>query len=214
MLTRLSSLALAAGLTVGGSGTALAHPHVWVETSSEVIFDDAGKVSAVKVVWRFDQLYSAFAIQGADQDRDGETDGKELDRVAAENVKFLKEWDYFTYLKVNGVKAELGEVTEFGNRNDNGVLEFSFTLPLAYPADPASHVVSYTTYDPTYYVAFELDPKRPAQTAGTAPATCRVASYAADEKPKTVADSMVSSLTQDQSWVEQYAPLVRVECNG
>lgn len=216
MPSRLTPLAFAASLVAAafGSGTAVAHPHVWIEASSAVIFNDTGQVRAVKVIWRFDELYSAFAIQGADQDRNGETDQHELDRIAADNVKFLKEWDYFTNLKINGAKAELGEVTEFGNRNDDGVLEFSFTLPLAHPADPASHVVSYTSYDPSYYVAFELDSERPPRTAGPAPAACRVASYAADEKPKTVADSLVSSLTQDESWAEQYAPLVRVECEG
>ncbi|MEC9346420.1 MAG: DUF1007 family protein [Pseudomonadota bacterium] len=191
---------------------AAAHPHVWISSSGEVIFDDRGEVSAVRVAWRFDELYSAFAIQGADTDKDGTTSAAELKALAEQNVTFLKEWDYFTYLKIDGIKAEIGPVTEYDNTVDDGVLTLSFVMPLAYPADPRKHRVAFASYDPSYFIAFEVDRDREPQAHGAVPEGCRVTAYGPDEAPQQVADQLIQALVQSGDWAAQYAPVVRVEC--
>ena len=49
--------------TVGG---AWAHPHVWVEYDATFLFDDAGRVTAIRERWRFDEMFSAGVIPDFD----------------------------------------------------------------------------------------------------------------------------------------------------
>lgn len=210
---KLKTLAAAIALTVGmGSVETTAHPHVWVGTTAEFQFDASGLVAAVKVIWRFDDLYSTFAIQGADADKDGVTTHAELVALGGENVKFLKEWNYFTDLRIDGTPLDVGDVVSFDNRDDDGILEFSFTLPLDYPVDPRKHRLRMASFDPSYYVAFEIDSAHPATASGPVPEGCGVFTYGPDETPKTVSDSLAASLAADQDWAAGFAPKVTVEC--
>ncbi|MDD7911815.1 DUF1007 family protein [Pseudovibrio exalbescens] len=78
-------------------GVALAHPHVFVQAKSELVFDDAGYLTAINHKWLFDDLYTAFAIQGLDANGDGKLDQDELSELASVNVQGLEEFGYFTF---------------------------------------------------------------------------------------------------------------------
>ena len=47
-----------------------------------MVFDNKGRLTAVRHVWRFDDGYSAFASQGLDTDGDGVLTIKELQPLA------------------------------------------------------------------------------------------------------------------------------------
>ena len=136
---------LAPALALVTPFAATAHPHVWVDTESAFIFDGQNRVSAIRIVWRFDELYSAFAIQGADADQDGETTQAELDHQAGFNRQHLAEWRYFTEMKVGTADAEYGDVTEFGGRNEDGILVYWYVLPLEFPVDPRKAPIRFRT---------------------------------------------------------------------
>ena len=51
---------------LGLTAHALAHPHVFVDVNAELIFDETGQIKAVGNVWRFDDAFSAFAVEGLD----------------------------------------------------------------------------------------------------------------------------------------------------
>ncbi len=191
---------------------ALAHPHVWIDSSARFQFDRSGQVSAVTIIWRFDDLYSAFAIQGADGDQDGITTAEELTALGSINVDYLKQWGYFTDILADGEKVAVGTVDSFSNVNDDGILVFSFTLPLATPVDPRSQRLRMSSVDPSYYIAFQDDPDRPAVATGAVPADCRVITFGPDETPQTVSDSLALSLAADKSWASSFAPKVAIEC--
>ncbi|QPC42234.1 DUF1007 family protein [Kaustia mangrovi] len=163
---------LAAGVLIAAE-PAHAHPHVWIETHSDVVFDEEGRIAAVNVEWQFDEMYSAVAIEGLDTDGNGRYDPEELQPLAAENISALKEYDYFTYLKANGEQVAYGDVTEFGQFYKDGYLSLYFTVPLAKPVDPRKADVEYAIYDPTFYIAIEPAPKEPVKMIGAAPASCR-----------------------------------------
>jgi ABC-type uncharacterized transport system substrate-binding protein len=69
----------------------MSHPHEWVDVASEVLFDAQGRVTAVRHHWRFDEAFSAFAVQGLDTDSDGLYSAEELAPLAQENVESLKD---------------------------------------------------------------------------------------------------------------------------
>ncbi|TYC60606.1 DUF1007 family protein [Rhodobacterales bacterium] len=92
---------------------ALAHPHVFVEARSRLVFDDAGKAVAVRHVFRFDDAFSAFAVQGFDTNRDGTYSREELSELAKVNVESMADFGYFTF-------------------GDNTKVEFDFAPPTDY----------------------------------------------------------------------------------
>lgn len=201
-------LLLGTVLTVG----VRAHPHVWIDSSATFRFDASGQVRAVTLIWRFDDLYSAFAIQGADGNRDGVTTPEELTELGSINVEYLKQWNYFTNILADGAQVAVGTVDSFSNVNDDGILTFSFTLPLVTPVDPRQQLLRMSSVDPSYYIAFQNDAERPAVATGDMPPECKVATYGPEETPKTVSDSLAMSLAADQNWASSFAPKVAIEC--
>ena len=66
MRTTRISLALVAALAT--TSLAEAHPHIFVDARSEIVFDPEGRISAVRQIWQFDEAFTAYAIQGLDAD--------------------------------------------------------------------------------------------------------------------------------------------------
>lgn len=166
------SLGVAAGLVV--SPPADAHPHVWIETVSDIVLDDRGRITAINVEWRFDEMYSQVAIEGLDANGDGTYEAQELRPLAEENIDALKDYDYFTYARAGGQKLAYGEVKEFGNTFKDGILTLYFQVPLAEPVDPKAADFTYTIHDPSFYIAIELAAKNAVSTVGALPDPCRV----------------------------------------
>ena len=205
-------LGILAVMTVLMPAVAAAHPHVWVDTRTELQFDTRGQVSAIRVTWRFDELYSAFAIQGSDGNSDGEVSESELHDLAELNVGHLAEWGYFTEVRVGTADAGFLEVTEFGARNEDGTLVMWFVLPLEYPVDPTAVPVRIRSYDPSYYVAFDTDPAVKVALVGDAPAGCRAVAMAAGDQPQNISDADLAALTADGAWASAFAPVVSLRC--
>ena len=55
---------------VFGSSSVSAHPHVWVTIHSEVIYGPTGAVTGIRHAWSFDDMFSAYAVQGMPQTND------------------------------------------------------------------------------------------------------------------------------------------------
>jgi ABC-type uncharacterized transport system substrate-binding protein len=103
-----SILAVFAGSVLAG-GAASAHPHVWVTVRSELVYAPDGSVTGVRHAWTFDDMFSVFATQGIESKKKGEFTREELAPLADVNVSSLKEYDFFTYAKANGVTVEFNE---------------------------------------------------------------------------------------------------------
>jgi ABC-type uncharacterized transport system substrate-binding protein len=152
------------------AGTAFAHPHVFVDFQAEIIFDSQGRITHVRNVWRFDRAFSAFASQGLDKDGDGKLSEKELAPLAKTNVDSLKEYAFFTYLKIGRQKLKLEFPDKYFLRVYDGHLTLFFELPLTTPTTPGP-ITTLEIYDPEYFVAFTFAKKEPI-TLYQAPAGC------------------------------------------
>ena len=87
LATLLTLLAL-----IAAGAPARAHPHVWVAVRSEVVFGPDGKISGVRHAWEFDEMYSAFAVQGLGKNGRPPT-REELAPLAKTNVESLAEFE-------------------------------------------------------------------------------------------------------------------------
>ncbi len=66
-------IVLTTALGMGLAWPALAHPHVFVDTGIEVIFDAQGRAAALRITWTYDDLISLALLsdRGMDLDFDG-----------------------------------------------------------------------------------------------------------------------------------------------
>lgn len=195
-------------------GTAAAHPHVWVSARAQVIFNAQGEIEAIRHAWTFDEMYSAFVTDG--QGKDGQLLTKEeLAPLAKTNVESLAEFDYFTYAKAASQKIEFGtpggySLEQLGDKR----IVLRFTLPLKTPAS-ATKAFSFQVYDPTYYVAFEMESNDPPSAAG-APQGCSVnllgsKPLAADDTKK-LSESYFSGLSPGYDFGIKLASRIIVAC--
>lgn len=91
---------------------AQAHPHVWVSVETTVVFDK-GAIVGLRHKWTFDELYTAMAIEGLDKNNDGVYSREELAELAKVNVESLKEFDYFTVVRLAGQALKIATPTQF-----------------------------------------------------------------------------------------------------
>ena len=94
----VSACLLAASLSLLAA-PATAHPHVWIEARSDVVFDDKGMIVALNHEWTMDEAYTETAVDGLDVNHDGIYAPEELAPLTKENIDSLKEYAYFTAMK-------------------------------------------------------------------------------------------------------------------
>jgi ABC-type uncharacterized transport system substrate-binding protein len=164
------SLIPAAMMLAAGTVAASAHPHVFVDAKTEVVFDQSGRMTAVRNIWEFDEAFSQFAIQGLHTDGDGKTSDAELKPLADVNVKSLKEYKFFTYLTVGRDEVKFVTPTEYWLELRGGRLTLFFTLPMEKPMVPGKHAML-EIFDPEYFVAFTFLKDNPVELVG-APKNC------------------------------------------
>jgi ABC-type uncharacterized transport system substrate-binding protein len=215
MLRRFCSRVMRAAVFVAIlPGVAASHPHVWVSARAQVIFGTKGEIEAIRHAWTFDEMYSAFVTEG--QSKDGQLMTKEeLAPLAKTNVESLAEFDFFTFAKAANVKVEFGTPIDYSleQRQDNRVV-LRFTLPLKTPAS-ASKAFSFQVYDPTYFVAFEMDERDPVGMAN-APKGCSVnllgSSPLAATDTKKLSESFFRGLSPGYDFGIKLASRIIVAC--
>jgi len=173
MLYRLASLLTGLICLLAAGGGAVAHPHVWVTMSEELLFAPDGSVTGVRNAWTFDDMFSAFATQGIEQKNKGTFTRAELAPLAQVNVDSLKEYAYFTYAKVNGKRqkdAFLPPTDYFLDYDPKAtVLTLHFTL--SFKAPVKAKAIEIEIYDPEFFIDFGFGANNPVRLVG-APADC------------------------------------------
>lgn len=169
----LRRIAIAATLTAL-AGPAMAHPHVWIEMSSDVLFDDKGMVTGVNIEWTFDDGYAQMALDGLDTDGDGVYSATELEALTRENMESLKDYDYFLHAFIDGKAMRIQPAKDPGQIYSNQRLTFYFSVPLETPIDPRKNDFYYRVYDPEFYIAMDYIKDEPVTAQGPIPAGCKL----------------------------------------
>lgn len=170
---RKTALGMALALAVASAPSgAAAHPHIWIDAKARLEFDAAGRIVALHPIWTFDEFYSAFALEGLDENRNGKYDEAELAALASVNLEAMKEFGYFTLLRADAKAVPFSLASKARNSVDEaGRLTLEFRLELAAPVDARKAAVRFAMFDPTFYVYIEPTAKNAVQFSGS-PAGC------------------------------------------
>ena len=104
LIHRLLALLAFAGSVGLVAPPAQAHPHVWVTSSSELLYAADGSITGVRHAWTFDDMFTTYALQGIETKTKGVYSREELAPLAKDNVENLKEFGFFTFAKADGKK--------------------------------------------------------------------------------------------------------------
>lgn len=207
----------AAGLAVGvlacGAKCAAAHPHIWVNVTGEAHYAADGTITDLRETWRFDEVYSAFAVQGLKLANGRELGSDDLAPLLADAVAALKENGAFTHLRADGLAVTPGEPVQPTFSLQDGKLVLRFTLPLQ--ASLRARTLMLEIYDPTWFVDFDLTSPEPVALIG-APAGCK-AVVAKPNNPDQAAaqqrsEAFFISLAAIGNFGAQFARPIMVTC--
>ena len=137
-----------------------AHPHVFIDNRVTFLFD-AGKVTALRLNWVFDEIFSDNLLAQFDADGDGALDALESKALGEGVLPNLKTFNYFTYVWVDGKQLDPIAPTDFVASAENAIVTFQMKVPLPAPVDPRSQALATEVYDREYYVEVLLAEQEP-----------------------------------------------------
>lgn len=166
-----AAASLSAGM-LAAAQPAAAHPHVFV-TVRTVVEMDGTKVTALRQSWSFDELYSTMAVEGLDTNKDGIYTREELAELTKANIDGLKDFDYFTFVRVGDTKIALKPPINGYTEFKDGVLSLNLTVPLDAPVDAGTQTILAQVGDPTMFISFVFAEKDPLGLSSGSPAQCK-----------------------------------------
>jgi ABC-type uncharacterized transport system substrate-binding protein len=169
-LIRRIAAAVALISFVAAAKPAGAHPHVFIDSRVTFVFD-AGRVTALRLNWTFDDLFSGDLVNQFDPEGDGRFDEIESRDIGDNVLPNLKQFHYFTYIWVDGKELDQIDPADFVASLEDGIVTFHMKVPLPQPVDPRTQALAVEVYDREYFVAVDLAQNDPValENAGELP---------------------------------------------
>jgi ABC-type uncharacterized transport system substrate-binding protein len=206
------------GLACCGPVAALAHPHVFIDATIEVIFDVEGRAEAVRIGWTYDALFSMtyVAEQGLDADFDGVLTADEQAQLAGFDMDWHADFAGDTYALLGEVPLALSPPLEPTAQYLDGSLMSTHLRRLAQPVALGEDDFVVQVYDPSFYTSY-LITGTPVLTGGEG---CRVQVYepdreAADARLQAALDELAGGEDAESEFPAigaAYAEEARITC--
>lgn len=157
-MNRPMSFALAASLCCAPLGPAGAHPHIFIDTAFALVFDADGVLSAVRIDWAYDEFYSLLMLEEneLDADGDGVPEQDRLDAYAGQDVDWAAGFPGDFSVEKDGETVTLERPVQHAVRYSEGRIVTSHVRPLAEPFAVDGTTVVVRSYDPTFFVAYDV----------------------------------------------------------
>lgn len=152
---RAAACFAASSLALAMAPTALAHPHIFAEARLDVMVDAGRTVTALRNLWRFDDLFSSTVLVEFDKNKDLKLDGAELLTIANTIYKSLAEFDYFQLVTANGKSVAIQQPKELIATFEDNQLVVLFETAPKQPLKLTGKV-DFGIYDPTFYTAIDF----------------------------------------------------------
>ncbi|AXI40871.1 DUF1007 family protein [Sulfitobacter sp. SK011] len=134
-----------------------AHPHVFVDTGLEMIFNDTGQLTHVQVTWQYDALYSLLITEdmGLDPDYDGVLTTAEQAALTGFDMKWVEGFNGDLEV-LNGAEVlALSGPSKTTAVFAEGRITTTHLREILSPVSVVEQVVI-KPYDPTYYTAYDV----------------------------------------------------------
>lgn len=129
-----------------------AHPHLFIVQRLNIEFDNKG-LSGIRVIWKMDDMFAEMVAEDYDTNKNGTLEPGEVSTVKEKAFLYISEYDYFSFIKIDGTPFQVKFIKDFTAILENGRLQYEFTIPCHVTAAEQVKRVSVATYDPTYYTA-------------------------------------------------------------
>lgn len=153
-MLRPTALALCTALA---APAAQAHPHIFIDTGLEVIFDDQARATAVRVTWTYDDFYSLLMIE--DRKLDADHDGKLTPEEEAALSGFDMNWDADyqgdLFVLAGDFQVPLSRPSDWTASYADGRITSTHLRTFTEPLAPGAPLVI-QVYDPGYYTAYYI----------------------------------------------------------
>lgn len=169
----LKRLLLALAL-LAPAAAAEAHPHIWIRATATMQFED-GKITGIRHEWLFDDFFSNALISDFDKNKNKQFDADEVKELEANAFVALKEFGFFTHVKVGGKAVTIETTRDFTPSIKDGKVVYTFVAVLPQPVDPRAVQFAAGVYDHSYYVDVEVNPQLGVKLAGGGSETCKFA---------------------------------------
>jgi ABC-type uncharacterized transport system substrate-binding protein len=209
MLYRVVARLLIPAMTVGiAPSPADAHPHAWIDVRTTVILSEHATVSAIREEWRFDKLYTNYLL------KDDKGQWKPLEEFTVTSMHHLKPYGYFMEMHANGARLTLGETSQAQSQLSGDSLVMHFTVSVATPVDISKAQMTFSVYDPTYYIAFAHVKDHPIAFEGPDATACSAHIKQATPSIEVLrqAQAMDRNATVNNSLGKMFAETVAIHC--
>ena len=148
-----------------------AHPHIFADARLEIETSPEGRVTELRNVWRFDEVFSSSVILDFDENGDLKLDTNELAAISEMVTQSLAEFDYYVSITANGKDEEitLPEAIKVDYR-DGQLLMFFAVVPKQKLMLEGKIAVG--VFDPTMYAAIDFVNDEDMAVTGGSPEKC------------------------------------------
>jgi len=134
-----------------------AHPHVFIDTGFELILDEAGQMTHVRVSWQYDDFYSLLITEdmALDSHGDGVLAEEEIATLTGFDMKWDKSFNGDLMMTEGDNLVALSRPQEATASFADGRITTTHLRALEVPLVPGKTLIV-KAYDPTYYSAYEV----------------------------------------------------------
>lgn len=149
---------MAAGLWAGMCGAAVSHPHVFVDTGIEILFDDQARATALRITWSYDDLFSMMIVEdrNMDADFDGVLTADETLAIQGFDMQWEPEFAGDTHVLVGDAPQALSGPSDWTTTYADGRLTSTHVRRFDSPIVPGDAPLVVQVYDPSFYTAYAI----------------------------------------------------------
>lgn len=214
-------VALSGAFAALGGGPLLAHPHLWIDTTIEVVLDDRDRAVGVRIGWVYDELFSLSTIadKGLDADWDGKLTPEETAALSGFDMQWIPGYPGDSYALLDEAELILGPPQDWTAAYADGRIATTHLRMFPEPVVIGAATLFVQVYDPGFYTAYTVVGGG-TLTGGTG--ACRAEAWgpdldAADEALKAALAEYSADADVEQDFPavgRAYAEEVRVTCGA
>lgn len=137
---------------------AAAHPHIFIQAGVDLMINDQGQLTQIKVTWSYDSFYSLLLTSdlGMDKDGDGQLTAEEEAKLAGFDANWIEGFNGDLVARLGGQELKLSGPNEPTAQMIDGHIVSTHLRDVEGTPAIGGDPLSVKVFDWTYYTAYEL----------------------------------------------------------